>query len=100
MVAKDRRERLADRKRGRSAKGRKAARALTPGGRTSYRTLPEIQQELKDTAAANPGLVRVFSLPRRTIEGREIMGIEIAENVNGRARRTARVRHGRHAPRA
>ena len=83
VVAKDRTERLADLKRGRSAKGRKAARALTPGGRTSYRTLPEIQQELKDTAAANPGLVRTFALPQRSIEGRQIMGIEIAENVNG-----------------
>jgi murein tripeptide amidase MpaA len=82
VLAKDRTDRLADVKRGRSAKGRKAARALTPGGRTSYRTLPEIEQELKDTAAANPGLVRTFALPRRSIEGRQIMGIEIAENVN------------------
>lgn len=82
VVAKDRADRLADVKRSRSARGRTAARALTPGGRTSYRTLPEIQQELKDTAAANPGLVRTFTLPQRTIEGRQIMGIEIAENVN------------------
>jgi hypothetical protein len=82
VVAKDRADRLADVKRSRSAKGRKAARALTPGGRTSYRTLPEIEQELKDTAAANPGLVRTFALPQRSIEGRQIMGIEIAENVD------------------
>jgi murein tripeptide amidase MpaA len=81
VVAQDRTDRLADDKRSRSAKGRKAARALTPGGRTSYRTLPEIQQELKDTAAANPRLVRVFALRQRSIEGRQIMGIEIAENV-------------------
>jgi hypothetical protein len=81
LVAKDRSERLADFRKGRTAKGRKVARAATPGGRTSYRTLPEIDQELKDTAAANPGLVRTFSLPGRSLEGREIMGIEIAENV-------------------
>jgi murein tripeptide amidase MpaA len=81
VLAQDRRDRLADLKTGRSAKGRKAARAATPGGRTSYRTLPEIDQELKDTAAANPGLVRLMKLPRQSLEGRDIMGIEIAENV-------------------
>jgi hypothetical protein len=81
VLAKDRADRAADRKRGRSAKGRSSARAATPGGRTSYRTLPEIEQELKDTAAANPGLVRTVALPRLSIEGRQIMGIEIAENV-------------------
>ena len=83
VVAKDRADRLADLKRSRSAKGRAAARALTPGGRTQYRKLNEIQEELKATAAANPGLVRVFALPGLTVEGRQIMGIEIAENVVG-----------------
>lgn len=81
VVAKDRSDRRADLQRSRSAKGRSSARAATPGGRTSYRTLPEIEQELKDTAAANPGLVRTVALPRLSIEGRQIMGIEIAENV-------------------
>ena len=81
VLAKDRADRKADLRRGRSAKGRASARAATPSGRTSYRTLPEIEQELKDVAAANPGLVRTFALPRLSIEGRQIMGIEIAENV-------------------
>jgi hypothetical protein len=81
VLAKDRADRQADLRRGRSSKGRSSARAATPGGRTSYRTLPEIEQELKDTAAANPGLVRTVALPRLSIEGRQIMGIEIAENV-------------------
>jgi hypothetical protein len=80
--AKDRSARVAEVRAGRSARARAKARAATPGGRTSYRTLPEIEQELKDVAAANPGLVRVFTLPRRSVEGREIMGIEIAEGVN------------------
>ena len=81
VQAKDRAARLSEVRAGRSAGSRAAARAATPGGRTSYRTLPEIEQELKDTAAANPGLVRLFTLPRKSIEGRDIMGIEIAENV-------------------
>ena len=64
----------------RGARSLRQATAL-PSGRTTYRTLPEFQQEMKDLAAANPGLVRVFTLPLRSLEGRDIMGIEIAERV-------------------
>ena len=53
-----------------------------PSGRTRYRTLPELQVELKALAAANPDLVRTFALPLRSTEGREIMGVEIAERVS------------------
>ena len=56
-----------------------------PSGRTSYRTLPEIQTELKALAPANPGLVRLFTLPNRSLEGRDILGVEIAENVGNPA---------------
>jgi len=84
VLAADSAARRADAEAGRSARGRAAARAATPGGRTSYRTLPEIEQELKELAAdpANRGLVRLFTLPRRSVEGRRIMGIEIAEHVD------------------
>jgi hypothetical protein len=63
-------------------KGRiaQAASAL-PSGSTQYRTLANIQDELKDLRDANPTLVRLFELPRRTTEGRAIMGIEIARGV-------------------
>src|SRR5215211_3159239 len=81
VAAKDRSSRLGELRTGRSSRGRALARAATPGGRTSYRTLPEIEQELKDLAAGNPSLVRLFTLPGRSIEGRDIMGVEIAENV-------------------
>ena len=54
-----------------------------PSGRTRYRTLPELQLELKALAAANPDIVRVFTLPLRSTEGREIMGVEIAAGVAG-----------------
>ena len=52
-----------------------------PSGRTRYRTLPELQEEMKALAAANPDLVRTFALPLRSTEGRQIMGVEIAERV-------------------
>ncbi len=63
-------------------KGRiaQAASAL-PSGSTQYRTLANIQAELKNLRDANPTLVRLFELPRRTTEGRAIMGIEIARGV-------------------
>jgi hypothetical protein len=79
VVATDRANRLAE---GRAAR-RRAPRASVglPSGRTSYRTLPEHEEELKRMAQENPGFVRLFTLPGRTWEGREILGVEIAENV-------------------
>ena len=67
----------------RAADRRYAARAggsPLPSGRTSYRTLPEVQGELKGLVDANPGLVRkvVFGT---SYQGREISGVEIAKDV-------------------
>ena len=81
VARKDRANRLSEQRRGR-ASGAKARTSATPGGRTSYRTLPEIETDLRALAEANPGLVRLFALPGRSWEGREILGVEIAENVN------------------
>jgi murein tripeptide amidase MpaA len=57
-------------------------RAATPGGRTSYRTYADYQADLKKLVDENPGLVRPVTLPVKTIEGRDITGVEIATNVN------------------
>jgi hypothetical protein len=81
VLRRDRVNRRTERRAGRSKVARAAAAAAIPSGRTSYRTLPEVEQEMKDLAAANPGLVRTFTLPLRSLEGRAIMGVEIAENV-------------------
>ena len=86
-------------RRGRSARGASTARAATPGGRTRYRTLAEIEQELKELRRRQPDLVRLFTLPRQSIEGRQIMGIEIAENVTAPPDGRPALRHGRHPPR-
>lgn len=52
-----------------------------PSGRDTYRQLADYNTELRTIAAANPALVRLFALSHRSLEGREILGIEISENV-------------------
>ena len=80
VLAKARRDRVAERRAERTRSSR--AGRSTPTNRTSYRTLAEHQEELRTLAAQNPGLVRLIVLPRRSVEGREILGIEIAEGVD------------------
>jgi hypothetical protein len=52
-----------------------------PSGSEGYRRLADSEQELKDLAAANPGLVKHFDLPLKSLEGRTISGIEITPDV-------------------
>ena len=52
-----------------------------PSGRDTYRTLADYESGLRSLAAENPGLVRLLTLGRRTLEGREILGVEISDNV-------------------
>jgi hypothetical protein len=53
-----------------------------PSGRDTYRTLADYTDDLRTLAALHPGLVKLFALSRRSLEGREILGIEITENVS------------------
>jgi hypothetical protein len=52
-----------------------------PSGRDTYRTLADYESELRTLAAGNPALVRLFTLSQRLLEGRELLGVEISENV-------------------
>ncbi len=52
-----------------------------PSGREEYRVLQDYQDELKALVDENPGLVKPVVLPERTFQGREIMGVEIATDV-------------------
>ena len=52
-----------------------------PSGRDTYRTLADYDAGLRALASGNPGLVKLFALSRRSVEGREILGVEISENV-------------------
>jgi hypothetical protein len=53
-----------------------------PSGRDAYRTLADYNSDLRLLASIHPGLVRLFTLSRRSLEGREILGVEISENVS------------------
>ena len=52
-----------------------------PSGRTSYRTLAEINAELDELAADYPNLVKPLTLEHPSVEGREVRGIEITKNA-------------------
>jgi hypothetical protein len=52
-----------------------------PSGRDTYRTLADYENELSALAADNPDIVRHFTLSRTSLEGRQIVGIEISDNV-------------------
>jgi hypothetical protein len=58
----------------------RTARSDLPSGRTEYRRLADYDYEMKELARRNPALVKTIVLPRRTIEGRDIGGLEIAQN--------------------
>jgi len=52
-----------------------------PSGRDTYRTLADYNADLQRLAAQNPALVRLFTLSRRSLEGRDIYGVEISDGV-------------------
>ncbi|WP_372727310.1 M14 family zinc carboxypeptidase [Nocardioides sp.] len=52
-----------------------------PSGRTSYRRLADYNSEMTELAAKNPKLVKAFDLPRPSLDGRTIQGIEIGADV-------------------
>ena len=56
-------------------------RSALPSGRESYRVLQDYQDELKGLVEDHPGLVKPVVLPRRSFQGRELMGVEIANDV-------------------
>src|SRR5215211_4189081 len=67
-----------------SADARAAAapgRSALPSGRETYRTYEDIQTELKALVEKHPDTVRPVVIGK-TFQGRDIQGVEIADNVN------------------
>lgn len=62
--------------------GAAPAGAQLPSGRTGYRTLADYEADLARLAASAPRSVRAFTLPQRTLLGREVHGVEIARDVH------------------
>lgn len=61
---------------------RQAPADALPSGRTEYRRLVDYEAEMKQLVEKYPGLVRPITLPFKTVEGREVKGVEIAKDVN------------------
>ena len=80
LVAQDRAARTSERGAAAATPGARAS--ALPSGRERYRTLADYNAELKDLAAKNPNLVKLFTMPEKTYGGKDVLGIEIAENVN------------------
>lgn len=59
-------------------------RTALPSGRDAYRSLADYNAEMKAMAEANPGLVRLLTLPEKTLDGRTVYGVEIAKDVEAR----------------
>ncbi len=56
-------------------------RTALPSGRTSYRRLGDYEGEMKALVARYPGLVKPLTLPNKSVEGREVHGIEITTDA-------------------
>jgi murein tripeptide amidase MpaA len=52
-----------------------------PSGRTSYRTLEDYETDMAELARTRPRIARTFELPRPTLDGRTVTGVEIAGDV-------------------
>ncbi|HSU03021.1 MAG TPA: M14 family zinc carboxypeptidase [Nocardioides sp.] len=59
-------------------------RTALPSGRDSYRSLADYNSQMRAMADANPGLVRLLTLPEKTLDGRTVLGVEIARDVTAR----------------
>jgi Zinc carboxypeptidase len=52
-----------------------------PSGRDTYRTLDDYDADMAALASAHPDLVSTFSLPHPSLDGKQINGIEIGQDV-------------------
>jgi hypothetical protein len=63
------------------AYAKKMARSPLPSGRTTYRTLPDYNREMRLLASRYPNRVKLIQLRHRSILGRRILGIEVTREV-------------------
>ncbi len=67
-----------------------------PSGRDGYRSLADYNSEMRQLAQDNPGLVRLLELPEPTLDGRTVLGVEIATDVAARDGRPTFAMFGLH----
>ncbi|MDQ3742099.1 MAG: M14 family metallopeptidase, partial [Actinomycetota bacterium] len=76
LVAKDLERAIADRR-----YARQTRRSPLPSGRDEYRRLGDIEAELKALAERHPTLVKPITLAHKSVEGRDVVGVEITEDA-------------------
>jgi PAS domain-containing protein len=59
------------------------AQSPLPSGRDAYRTLTDYNADMAALEEAHPDLVELFTLPHRSLDGRDVHGIEIGKDVRG-----------------
>jgi hypothetical protein len=64
-----------------ASSGPKVRLSLPGPDRDDYRRLVDYNSEMQDLAKKNPDLVKVFEMKRPTLEGRPVLGVEIATDV-------------------
>ncbi|GAB2861106.1 M14 family zinc carboxypeptidase [Nocardioides pacificus] len=74
----------------------KTVRTALPSGRDAYRSLDDYNAEMRALAKANPRLVRLITLPEKTLDGRTTYGVEIASDVRARDGRPTFAMFGLH----
>jgi Zinc carboxypeptidase len=55
-----------------------------PTGRTEYRNLEDYEAELKQIVQKYPGIARPVELPKKSFQGRPLMGVELSDNVGAK----------------
>jgi hypothetical protein len=63
------------------ALGRPSGLAPQPGERTDYRRYADYVTDLQKLATDHPKRARMIRFPEKTLEGREVFGIEVADDV-------------------
>ena len=76
LAAKSKKNRAAD-----QVYAETTPRSALPSGRTEYRRLADYEAEMKALALKYPNLVKPLTLPNKSVEGREVHGIEITTNA-------------------
>ncbi len=71
------------------AVGRTSGLPLQPGERTAYRHYADYVTDLQALATKHPKNARMFTFPEKSLEGRTVYGIEIADDI-GKARTDGR----------
>ena len=76
LIARDLQVRALD-----AAYGLRVGRSPLPSGRTSYRTSKDYNRDMRLLAKKHKKVVKRFKLPRPTLDGRDVYGVEIGKGV-------------------